>query len=86
MEFEEIWNQLVRKSNALTNPAAKVEFTADNLKRLLRQVYEQGESQGVKIGTARGRSESASSSNSSGPVSGSFEDIFSSFTKGNNGL
>lgn len=46
MTFDEIWNQLLRKSPSLAKDESTVEFRADNLKLLLRQVYEQGEKQG----------------------------------------
>lgn len=46
MTFQSIWEQLTRKDPRLTDPETKVEFTAENLRRLLRQVYEQGEKQG----------------------------------------
>lgn len=43
MTFDQIWDQLRRKSTKLDKPDASVEFTSENLKRLLCQVYEQGE-------------------------------------------
>jgi len=43
MTFDAIWQQLCRKNPKLENDSAKVEFDAGNFKRLLRQVYEQGE-------------------------------------------
>lgn len=43
MTFQAIWDQLCRKSSALEKPDSVVEFKADNLKALLRQVYEQGQ-------------------------------------------
>lgn len=43
MTFDDIWNQLLAKKPALRDDAAQVTFTADNFKRLLRQVYEQGQ-------------------------------------------
>jgi hypothetical protein len=47
MTFEAIWQQLCSKKPALKTPETKiVEFTSQNLKALLRQVYEQGERHG----------------------------------------
>lgn len=46
MTFHDIWNQLLKKSSSLADPQSKVEFTSENLKALLRQVYEQGEKAG----------------------------------------
>lgn len=46
MKFEDIWLQLVRKEPALADPTSKLEFTSDNLRKLLRQVYEQGHKMG----------------------------------------
>lgn len=43
MTFDQIWEQLVRKQPKLDQDDSMVEFTADNLRWLLRQVYEQGE-------------------------------------------
>lgn len=43
MTFDEIWESLVRKKPDLDRPHAKAEFTSGALKRLLRQVYEQGQ-------------------------------------------
>lgn len=43
MTFEEIWRQLCRKSPGLDREDTRVEFTSDNLRRLLEQVYEQGQ-------------------------------------------
>lgn len=40
MTFHDIWNQLLKKSSSLADPQSKVEFTSENLKALLRQVYE----------------------------------------------
>lgn len=45
MTFQQIWDQLVIKQPRLADRSAKVEFSSDNLKTLLRQVYEQGEKQ-----------------------------------------
>lgn len=46
MTFQDIWNQLVRKNPAIAENGKTVEFQSENLKRLLRQVYEQGERKG----------------------------------------
>lgn len=43
MTFPELWAQLKRKKPALEKDDASVEFTAGNLRKLLRQVYEQGQ-------------------------------------------
>ena len=43
MTFEQLWGQLTRKQPKLERDAAIVEFTAGNLRRLLRQAYEQGQ-------------------------------------------
>lgn len=48
MNFEQVWDQLKRKRPALEKPEAVVELTADNFRRLLAQVYEQGERAGNK--------------------------------------
>jgi len=42
MSFAEIWAQLTRKDASLEDADAKVSMSAGNLKRLLRQVYDQG--------------------------------------------
>lgn len=42
MTFDAIWEQLRRKNPALSKGDSTVEFRSDNLKTLLRQVYEQG--------------------------------------------
>ena len=42
MQFNRIWEQLVDKKPALSDPTTKVEFTSESLKRLLLQVYNQG--------------------------------------------
>lgn len=41
--FDQIWESLLRKSPRLANDRTLVEFEAAALRRLLRQVYEQGE-------------------------------------------
>lgn len=43
MTFDQIWKSLCSKNDRLLDDDAKVEFAAINLKRLLRQVYEQGQ-------------------------------------------
>lgn len=40
--FENLWESLCKKCNDLRDPAAKVEFRSDNLKKLLEQMYDQG--------------------------------------------
>lgn len=50
MTFREIWQQLVRKDSRLLDGDAKVEFTSSNLKKLLEQVYEQGQKSVPKSG------------------------------------
>ena len=45
MTFDDIWNALVAKSGKLTNDEVEVTFKAGNLKKLLRQVYDQGRKQ-----------------------------------------
>lgn len=42
MKFDQIWQQLLNKDSRLSDDNAVVEFKAGNLKRLLRQVHEQG--------------------------------------------
>jgi hypothetical protein len=42
MTFKQIWDQLLRKSPKLSNDQAEVTFKSDNLKALLKQVYDQG--------------------------------------------
>ncbi len=44
MTFDELWKQLEKKQPDLKNDESVVEFTALNLRLLLRQVYEQGKS------------------------------------------
>lgn len=43
MSFTEFWQQLLTKRPKLAEPDATIEITADNLKRLLHQTYDQGE-------------------------------------------
>ena len=43
MTFDQIWGQLVRKKPKLESDDSIVEFTAGNLRRLLRQAFEQGQ-------------------------------------------
>ena len=45
MTFDKIWEQLVAKNNKLLDDNATVEFKAAALKKLLKQVYEQGQKQ-----------------------------------------
>lgn len=54
MTFGEIWASLVNKCPDLANDAAVVEFRSDNLRRLLRQVYDQGAKSVVRDGGAVG--------------------------------
>lgn len=49
MTFQQIWSQLVKKDPDLAKPDAKVEFTSENLERLLRQVYDQGMKTGKAV-------------------------------------
>jgi hypothetical protein len=44
--FQNIWQQLCRKRPKLNDPQSVAEFTSDNLKSLLEQVYDQGFKQG----------------------------------------
>lgn len=48
MKFSEIWSQLCRKDARLNTDGTKVEFESQNLKRLLEQVYEQGQKSAPK--------------------------------------
>jgi len=43
MKFADIWNQLRKKDDKLDDPEADVVFKSKNLKRLLEQVYAQGQ-------------------------------------------
>ena len=43
MTFDQLWGQLVRKKSKLERDDSTVEITAGNLRRLLRQAYEQGQ-------------------------------------------
>ncbi len=43
MTFDQIWGQLVRQKPKLERDDSIAEFTVANLRRLLRQVYEQGQ-------------------------------------------
>lgn len=54
MTSNEIWDQLVRKQPKLLNSDSTVEFTAGDLRKLLRQVYEQGEASVPRDATSRG--------------------------------
>jgi len=42
MMFKSLWEQLTKKDNRLANPETKIEITADNLKRLVKQFYDKG--------------------------------------------
>ncbi len=48
MTFDQIWDQLTHKDPRLNQDEAEVVFQAKNLRRLLRQVHEQGVKQGYK--------------------------------------
>jgi hypothetical protein len=48
MTFNDIWQKLCTKKPTLCNANSTAEFTSENLKKLLRQVYEQGEAEGKK--------------------------------------
>ena len=43
MTFDEIWEQLKRKDDKLADESATVSMSAGNLRKLLRQTYEQGQ-------------------------------------------
>jgi|CXWL01.1.fsa_nt_gi hypothetical protein len=43
MTFDKIWQQLVAKNSKLLEDNTTVEFRAAALKKLLKQVYEQGQ-------------------------------------------
>jgi len=42
MTFDQIWNQLIQKQPRIADGDSVVEFTSVNLRKLLKQVYEQG--------------------------------------------
>lgn len=64
MTFDQVWDQLTRKRPSLERSESVVEFTAGNLRRLLRQAYEQGEKS------------VACEPPASGDLMGAFSDIF----------
>ena len=64
MTFDQIWKQLRQKNPELGLDNAVVEFKAVNLRRLLKQVYEQGEASVPRQATA------------DRDVMGAFNDIF----------
>lgn len=47
MTFDEVWEQLASKRPDLRRDSAELVFTAANLQKLLRQVYERGERAGT---------------------------------------
>lgn len=54
MRFQEIWDKLCEKDPRLLEGTTRVEFKAENLRKLLRQVYGQGEAEGRDSGKAEG--------------------------------
>jgi hypothetical protein len=55
MGFDDIWKQLLAKKPALADDEAVCEFKAASLRRLLRQVYDQGYERGKEqMGTING--------------------------------
>jgi len=46
MTYSEVWECLCTKNNKLKNDESDVVFKAKNLKKLLRQVYDQGKDAG----------------------------------------
>jgi hypothetical protein len=48
MLFDEIWESLCKKKPELKDPNTKLEFTSENLKKLLLQVYEKGQKEPLK--------------------------------------
>jgi len=42
MTFEDAWNALANKNKKINNPDAEITFKAGNLKKLLKQIYDQG--------------------------------------------
>lgn len=48
MAFADIWANLVRQKSKIDDPEATIEFKAEKLKKLLEQVYTQGEKSGEK--------------------------------------
>jgi hypothetical protein len=43
LSLEQIWQQLCKKDSRLAQPETVVDFKSENLKKLLAQVYEQGQ-------------------------------------------
>jgi hypothetical protein len=43
LTLEQIWQQLCKKDTRLNQPETVVDFKSENLKKLLAQVYEQGQ-------------------------------------------
>lgn len=73
MTFDAIWEQLCRKNPSLSKGDSTVEFKSDNLKILLRQVYDQGVKSVPKADPAK---------NSFDSIFDDFGDVFkSSFPK-----
>ena len=54
MTFTEIWNQLCQKKEGLNKPDATSTFTSEGLRRLLRQVYDQGHEAGKNSANGEG--------------------------------
>ncbi len=53
MTFSQIWDQLKRKQPKLENSEATMEITAGNLRKLLRQVYDQGRNSVARLSQQR---------------------------------
>ena len=66
MTFQEIWASLCKKRPLLSDPNATVEVSSDGFKKLLRQVYEQGQ-KSVTVKPAKS--------------GGMFDDLFSNLCK-----
>jgi hypothetical protein len=49
MTFDQIWENLCCKSPKLREDGKTVEFESQNLKRLLKQVYDQGYKQNTSV-------------------------------------
>ena len=56
MTLEDIWNQLCRKQPKLAKDDTTIEFTSQNLKALLSQVYEQAQKAAVKVEESKPKS------------------------------
>ena len=50
VKFEDIWEQLRRKRPTLDDPGSVVEISSGSMKKLLRQVYDQGRKSAPKNG------------------------------------